>query len=99
MPQLRCDTVWFYSAGDESAFFEWAARIPGVSRIFGEGRSIVLVLRSARPSDTALRELLALFHRYKVPASQLAQFLTERNASWFDNPSAYWYKEVFARAV
>lgn len=98
MPQVRCRSVSFYSPEDEAAFFSWAVRIPGVSRVFGEGREIVIVVRNSTPSETTLRELLALLYRYKVSMSQLAGFVSEKNASWFKCPEAYWYRKVFGNA-
>ncbi len=95
MPQVRCLKVWFYSREDEASFFGWAQRIPGVSRVFGEGAEIVLVVRSANPSETTLRELLALLHRYHVKLGQLRQFANERNERWFKDSRSYWYAEVF----
>jgi hypothetical protein len=95
MPQIRCTAVRFFSSEDEAAFFAWAARIPGVARVFGEGRSVILVLRSQRPSEAALRELLALFHRYKVPMQELAGYENASNTGWFRDPRAFWHKKVF----
>jgi hypothetical protein len=95
MPELRCDSVRFFSPEDEAAFFNWASRIVGVSGVRGEDRSIVIELGEASPSEDTLRELLALSRRYQVPAKQLARFLSDENASWFRDPRAYWYAEVF----
>jgi hypothetical protein len=95
MPQVRCHKVRFYSPEDETAFFSWAQRIPGVSRVFGEGAEIVLALRSGSPSEATLRELLALLRRYGVAMRQLGQFLSERNEHWFKDTRAFWYQEVF----
>jgi hypothetical protein len=45
-----------------------------------------------------LRELLALFYRYKIEMSQFSVFLSEKNKKWFyDNKQAYWYKKVFKK--
>jgi hypothetical protein len=92
--ELRCPRVRFLSPGDESAFFRWAEGVPGIASVTGEGENIVLMAR-ARLSEHALRELLALFHRYNVPLGQLAVFATPANARWFTSPNAYWYKSVF----
>jgi hypothetical protein len=97
MPQVRCPKVCFYSPEDEASFFAWAQRIPGVSRVFGEGPEIVLVVRSANPSETTLRELLALLPRYGVTLGQLRQFASERNARWFNDTRGFWYAEVFGK--
>ena len=96
MPQIRCSEIRFFSPEDEAAFFAWAARVPGVARVVGEGRSIVLVLRSQQPSEATLRELLALLYRYKVPMQELAGYETASNRGWFRDPKAFWHKKVFA---
>jgi hypothetical protein len=95
MPQVCCHKVRFYSPEDETAFFSWAQRIPGVSRVFGEGAEIVLVVRSSSPSEATLRELLALLQRYGVEMRQLGQFLSARNERWFKDPCGFWYEGVF----
>jgi hypothetical protein len=48
-------------------------------------------------ADNDLRELLALFHRYKIKnMSQLKVFLNETNRPWFyENKKSYWHKKVF----
>ncbi len=46
-------------------------------------------------SNESLRELIALFERYRIPMGQLAQFKTSRNESWFADPRAFWYRPVF----
>lgn len=94
MRELHCPRVRFLSPGDESAFFRWAEDIPGIASVTGEGENIVLMAR-ARLSEQALRELIALFHRYNAPLAQLAVFATPANSSWFISPDAYWHKLVF----
>jgi hypothetical protein len=96
MPVLVCKRVTFYSEQDESLMFQWLKRIRAVRRVEGTGDSIVLHV-GRRISGSSLRELLALFYRYRISMRQLAQFLTERNNSWFASPMAFWYKAVFGR--
>ncbi len=99
MPILTCKRVVFYSPADEAGFFAFAERITTVSRVEGVGDSIFLHV-AARPSAAALRDLLALFHRYHIRGmSQLAIFLTPANAAWFTAPSAYWCRRVFPRPL
>ena len=95
MPTLRCPSVLFYSPEDESSFFAWASKVPGIRRVTGEGRDIVLTLGTRTPSEDTLRELIGLFHRYKVPMKHLAAFERPSNTAWFRNTSAYWYRKVF----
>jgi len=43
-----------------------------------------------------MRELLALFYRYKIDMKQLQIFLNKNNKQWFqDNTKAYWHRRVF----
>ena len=76
MPILDCKRVMFYSPADEAAFFRFAESIKAVRRIEGVRDSIVLHV-AARISHESLRDLIALFERYRIPRmSQLAQFLS-----------------------
>ena len=99
MPTLDCKRVWFYSPADEAAFFHFAESIKAVRRIEGVRDSILLHIGS-RVSDESLRDLIALFKRYRIRRmSQLAQFLSPSNRSWFADPSNSWYKKVFTDAT
>ncbi|WLI88864.1 hypothetical protein Q4S45_19490 [Massilia sp. R2A-15] len=86
----------YYSRSDEAAFFGWLQSIPGVTGIRGQGHELVIRLKSKKLSQTALRELLALYRRYGGDMSELEQFANDTNRSWFQNPDAYWYNAVFA---
>jgi hypothetical protein len=57
--------VLFYSQADESAFFHFANSINAVKRVEGVGDSILLQV-SSRPSQKSLRDLSALFQRYRI---------------------------------
>ena len=65
MPSLICKRVLFYSQADEAAFFHFASNIKAVIRVEGDGDSILLHVRS-RPSQESLRDLGALFQRYRI---------------------------------
>ena len=65
MPTVICKRVRFYSQADESAFFHFAKSIKAVKRIEGVSDSILLHV-SSRPSQESLRDLTALFQRYRV---------------------------------
>lgn len=98
MPKLHCKRVVFYAKGDEAAFFRWVEKINCISRCEGVSDSIVLHVKTTRISDENLRELLALFHRYKICMIELQQFLSERNQCWFfENEKAFWHKKVFKK--
>jgi hypothetical protein len=99
MPALDCKRVMFYSPADEAAFFRFAESIKAVRRIEGVRDSIVLHI-ATRISQESLRDLIALFERYRIPQmSQLAQFLSPSNRSWFADPKKFWYKSIFDDAT
>jgi hypothetical protein len=85
----------YYSRNDEAAFFSWLQSIPGVTGAHGQGRELVIRLKTKRLSQAALRELIALYRRYDGRMSELEQFANDTNRNWFQNPDAYWYKAVF----
>jgi hypothetical protein len=89
----------YYSEGDERAFFEWVMRIPRVSKVCGSGPELHIHVRGRAIPAVALREFIALFHRYDGPMSQLAQFQNSSNRNWFRDPSAYWYRSVFGHGT
>ena len=95
MVELECKNVAFYSPQDESTFFAWAQAIPAVVSVSGRGRSIVLAVKSESVPDASLRELLALFRRYRVSMRQLAKFRNTQNEPWFASPEAFWFRSVF----
>ena len=93
---LECKKVTFYSQIDETQFFDWLDRVESIVDIRGMGDSIKLMVEEPI-SDDGLRELLSVFHRYKVEKKQLRQFETNSNRHWFaKNVNAYWHKDVFA---
>jgi ornithine cyclodeaminase/alanine dehydrogenase-like protein (mu-crystallin family) len=93
MIYLDCSGIRFGSQLDEKHLFEWAREISGVLR----WEQDTLVIRSKRISQEALRDLLSLFSRYKIPMEQLAQFRTPKNEGWFTAPHMYWHKKVFGK--
>jgi len=97
MPKLICKRVAFYSDHDESAFFEWLAEIRGVSKVKGVSDEIHVYVQRRVVSDTCLRELTALFYRYKIDMKQLAQFVNEKNREWYTGNQKYWHKLVFGK--
>ena len=72
--------------------FSWATDIPGVE---GWDRD-QLAVREEIPEE-GLRELLALFHRYKIPMVQLQQFESAQNKGWLRNPNSYWHREMYEK--
>jgi len=65
MPNLICKRVLFYSSADEAAFFSFVRSIKAVRRIDGCGDAIILSV-SSRASKESLRDLRALFRRYRI---------------------------------
>lgn len=65
MPTLTCKRVRFYSPADEASFFHFVNRIKAVRRVEGTGDSILLHV-SSRPSQESVRDLAALFQRYRI---------------------------------
>ena len=65
MLTLTCKRVLFYSPADEAAFFFFANSIKAVKRVEGVSDSILLHV-SSRPSRESLRDLSALFRRYRI---------------------------------
>ena len=96
MPILECRRVRFLSQGDEDAFFGLLRANMAIRRMEGIGDTLYLHV-PPRLSERSLRELLATFRRYEIPMEQLAQFTSERNRGWFENPNSYWFSEVFGR--
>ena len=94
MIELSCRRVVFLSAGDEAAFFAWVGGIEGVRGIVGDGDTIRVQVPHLL-SDASLRELLAVFCRYDIDMTQLAQFASASNAAWFTEPNSYWHERVF----
>jgi hypothetical protein len=88
MPPLICKRVTFYSQGDELSFFEFARRIKGIRKVEGVGDEIHIHI-SARLSDASLRDILGLFHRYKIEMRQLRRFETLKNRDWFRNKRSF----------
>ena len=95
MSILACKGVRYFSQGDETAFFNWIGRISCVVRFEGNGDTLYLHVRGSRVADRDLRELLALFYRYRMPMGQLAQFESPRNRTWFARPGMYWFARVW----
>jgi hypothetical protein len=96
MPQLIVKGPIYFSAGDEQAFFDWLQSISCVRSVGGHLRDIHITLKRA-PNDNQLRELIALFYRYRMNMKGLAVFRTSQNAKWFDQEGKFWHSRVFAR--
>ena len=94
---LICKKVTFYSLKDEDAFFEWIKKIDCIDEFTAAYDELYLHIACKDLHDHDLRDLLALFHRYKIRnMKQLGMFLNDENKKWFyGNKKAYWYKRIF----
>jgi hypothetical protein len=92
---LNAERVVFYSMTDESSFFEWLARMPFVLDVAGRGLVVEITVDPLMVNDDGLRELIALFQRYRVSMRQLRVFDCEEFSHWFRRRNTFWYKKVF----
>jgi hypothetical protein len=97
MIKLICKKVKFYSQNDESAFFEWIAKIRVIKKWEGVGDEIHIYLQKTIVSKTAIRDLTALLYRYKIDMSQLQQIVNDKNITFFKDPKKYWYTKIFGK--
>jgi len=98
---LICKAVKYHSLCDEDAFFEWIKKIPSIVRYDGALDELYLYMKGKNISNRDLRELIALFYRYKVEMSQLQIFMNKRNQKWFHDGKikGYWHARVFGKKV
>lgn len=88
--------IKYYSIGDEDIFFDWIKDIPSIVSLSGVYDELHMHIASSHIPDDDLREIIALFHRYKIDMKQLAIFLHEGNYKWFyGKPRGFWFKKIF----
>lgn len=87
----------FYSPNDEAAFFEWLNKIKAVKKYYGRLRTLCIEVKISKTSEADLRDLLAVFHRYKINRKQLIVFDRKDFSHWFRNKNASWYKPIFGK--
>lgn len=93
---LVCKQVSYGSPMDEDVFFEWISRIESIIKWDGIRDELYLYFKNKRINNQNLREIIALFYRYKIEMKQLVIFLNKDNEQWFQgNKKAYWHKRVF----
>lgn len=93
--ELKAQATRFFSRLDEDAFFEWLKKLPCVSEFEGKGDTLFIRVLKSKVDEYALRELLALFQRYRIDMKQLSAFDKRGFADWFHSRKAYWYESVF----
>ena len=74
-------------------FFQWGKSLPSFLRWDQD----TLVIKGNILSDRLLKEVIALFHRYKVPMSQLRAYETAKNKAWLNDPQKYWHQSVYGK--
>ncbi|UXI66429.1 hypothetical protein [Tahibacter amnicola] len=93
--RLEATDVTFLSLGDETAFFTWLKSLPFVAHVDGHHKLLHIDIATSLLDEEGLRELLALFQRYRLPLNQLAALDADEFALWFRNPRADWFRGVF----
>ncbi|HEY9142010.1 MAG TPA: hypothetical protein VIN93_14025 [Bryobacteraceae bacterium] len=93
--ELKAQVACFFSQLDEDAFFEWLKKLPCVLNVEGKGDTLFIRVLKSRVDEYALRDLLALFQRYRIDMKQLSTFDKRGFSNWFHNKNAYWYESVF----
>jgi hypothetical protein len=93
--ELNARAPRFFSTLDERGFFEWLGKLACVAELEGKGDTLYIRIFKSKVDEPALRELLALFHRYGVNMKQLIAFDNADFAGWFRKRTAYWYDGVF----
>ncbi|MEZ5815152.1 MAG: hypothetical protein R3E13_10625 [Alphaproteobacteria bacterium] len=90
---LKIDTmpILYFSQLDEDHFFAWAREIDCIKSVKGG----YLHIATDALNEENLRDLLALFGRYKLSGKALSSLCNEGNKHWFKNKDAYWYDNVF----
>lgn len=95
---LRATDVWYYSPHDEAAFFEWLDKIEAVRSYGGQVNTLDITV-SVPVDEDSLRELIALFYRYRVDMSQLRSLDSDLIGGWFRDPRKFWFEAVFGDGV
>lgn len=88
---LTCKSVYFYSILDEDAFFYWIKKTPCIEKFEGAGDELYLDLVDRELDYNDIKELIALFYRYKIDMKQLGRLRNEKNKEAFEP----WRKKIF----
>ncbi len=90
---LVCKSVWFYSQHDEAIFFEWINKIRCIKRFEGVGDELYLYLVRRKLTYHDIKDLIALFFRYKIDMKQLVPLKNESNEGAFKP----WKHKIFPK--
>lgn len=73
-------------------FFEWIKNIPCIEKFDGVGDELYLHLTNRQLDYNDIKDLIALFYRYKIDMKQLARLFNESNKQAFKP----WRKKIFS---
>lgn len=76
---LECTSLRFYTKNDESFMFRWINKIKSISKYYGIGTSLHLIVKSNKISTKDLLEFIGFFRRYNFDVKQLKVFMNEEN--------------------
>ena len=93
--ELEAESVQFLSPGDEDAFFGWLAELSFVVKYFGRGKVLHISINLAAMDECGLREIIALFFRYKIEMRQLLKLNVDKFSEWFGDKDSFWHEGVF----
>jgi hypothetical protein len=85
----------YYSQHDENVFYKWLKRVRSVVRLHGESDKLFIEVRADKFDQKDLREMLALFRRYNIDLTALANLEHDTNRPWLCDESKWWYPLVF----
>jgi len=94
---LIAKKITYYSEKDEAYFFKWLESIKCVESLDGKGDTLFINVMLDKVNDKSLREIVALFYRYKVDMKQLSVFKSDKNKDWFCKTHAFWHRRVFGK--
>ena len=89
---LVCEELMFGSYNDADAFFEWIQKTDCIEKFEGANIYLYLYLKDRELTYDDIRELAALFSRYKIDMKQLAKFVNKENQDAIE----LWKKEIFS---
>ncbi len=76
---ISCKRVRYYTEIDEDYFFEWIDQISCICKIDGQHDELYLHLKTRQISDEEVKNLVALFKRYKIPAIKQLRIFSNVN--------------------
>lgn len=87
---LTCKRITFYSRLDEDMFFNWIKTIQCIEKFEGARDELYLDLVNRELDYDDMKDLIALFRRYKIKMDQLEKFVNEKNKAAIEP----WKKQI-----